>query len=244
MASEHGGAPWWAVVASGVTGALVATGIALVGVGQPAGRAAAAEQPAVTEHPAAGTDAQARPSVTFIGDSWTEGIGASALRGYAVLTGEELDWDYTVLGVGGSGYLAPGRGSTFEERIGQAVRTDADIIVVQGGLNERDNEVADLAPAALATLTRLRDAAGPGTEILVLGASYTPGTDAAVIHAINTTVSAAAATAGLPFVDPAAENWTDPADPSIWHDPLHPNDAGYQLVAHHLASLLRATGQH
>lgn len=234
MASGHRRAPWWAVIASGLAGALVAV-LALVGFGQPTVRPATAERAAVS------TAAPAPPSVTFIGDSWTEGIGATKLRGYAVLTAEKLGWNYTVLGVGGSGYVALGRGSTFADRIDQAVRTHPDVIVVQGGLNERHTPLAVLAPAALATLRGLRAAADPGTEILVLGASYTPGIDEGVIHAVNTTVSAAATTVGLPFVDPAAENWTDPADPTIWHDWLHPNDRGHQLVADHLAALLKAT---
>jgi phospholipase/lecithinase/hemolysin len=51
-------------------------------------------------------------------------------------------------------------------------------------------------------------------------------------------VSAAARTEGLQFVDVAAENWTDPADPSVWADSIHPNDVGHQLIADHLETIL------
>jgi lysophospholipase L1-like esterase len=232
MSSVTGRAPWWVVVASGIVGAVVASSALLVGGGQPPVQAAAAEQPAVS------TASEERSSVTFIGDSWTEGVGATALRGYAVLAAEQLGWEYTVLGVGGSGYLVPGRGSTFGERIDRAVRTDSDVVVVQGSLNERVSAVEDLAPAALETLTRLRAEADPDTEILVLGASHTPGTDPAVIDGINRAVATAAAAVGLRFVDVAAEEWTDPAEPYLWADPNHPNDLGHQVIADRLEVVL------
>jgi lysophospholipase L1-like esterase len=237
MASERGRAPWWAVVASGVTGALVASVVLLVGGGHPTALAAAAEQPAASA-------SAERPLVTFIGDSWTAGEGATALRGYAVLTGEQLDWAYQALGVGGSGYTQPGGGSTFGQRVDRAVDTEADVIVVQGSLNERAGSPGALAPAALETLGRLRAKADPGTEIVVVGSTYTPGTPAATIDWINGAIAGAAEQVGLRFVNPAAERWIDPADPALWHDPDHPNDAGYQLIADHMKSLLRATLEH
>ena len=227
---RHRRAPWWAVVLSGVAGALVvALAIALVRTGQ------------ASAHGAAATPAtQAPHSVTFIGDSWTEGVGGTDRRGYAVLTGEQLGWNYHVLGVGGSGYSVPGRGSTFGERVGRAVATHPDVIVVQGSLNERSSTPRALTAAADATLSRLRSVAGPRTRILVVGASYTPGTPTATIDWINRAIRGAAARAGLEFVDPAAQEWTDPRDPAIWSDGNHPNDAGHQLVADHLEPLLVA----
>ena len=181
----------------------------------------------------------ARADVTFVGDSWTVGLGATGHRGYAVLTGEELGREYEVLGVSGSGYTRPGTAdSTFGERIGAAVATGAEVIVVQGSVNERAASPQELAPAAVATLTRLRAEADADTRILVLGASGTPGTPPAVVAWINDAVEAAADEAGVSFVDVAEENWTDPADPAIWADALHPNDAGHQLVADRLTPLL------
>jgi lysophospholipase L1-like esterase len=232
MTREQIRPPWWAVVVSGLCGALLAgAAVVLAPHAHPVVQAAAAQRPADV--------AAATPSVTFIGDSWTEGVGATALRGYAVLTGEQLGWRYEVLGVGGSGYDVKGRGSTFGERIDRAVSTHPDVIVVQGSLNERTSTPASLAPAALSTLTRLRAAAGPGTKILVVGASYTPGTPVTTINWINGIVRDDAVKAGLTFVNPAVQEWTNPADKRIWSDPNHPNDVGHQLVADHLEGLLR-----
>jgi lysophospholipase L1-like esterase len=230
------------LLVSGICGAIIATLVLVLTTGLATGdgdvQAAAAQRSApAPSSPATVLD---RPSVTFIGDSWTEGVGAEALRGYAVRTAEALHWDYQVLGVGGSGYDIAGRGSTFGQRIDHAVATDPDVIVVQGSLNERRSTPAKLRPAALETLQRLRAEADPGTRIVVLGASYVPGVDSAVIDWINDAVREAAARAGVPFVDVAAEAWTPRGQSDIWADPNHPNDIGHQIIAEHLVPILRA----
>jgi lysophospholipase L1-like esterase len=229
--------PWWAVIVSGLCGALLAGLVAVLSAGGSSPvQAAAAERPV-----ADAGDAVEVPVVTFVGDSWTEGVGATALRGYAVLTAEQLGWDATVLGVGGSGYVQPGRGSTFDQRVERAVATDPDVLVVQGSLNERRTPLDQLEPATLMTLAHLRSAVDDDTVVLVVGSSYTPGTDRAVIDGINDTIAAAAERAGVTFVDPAEENWTDPADAGIWADPNHPDDAGHQQIADRLAPLLASS---
>jgi acyl-CoA thioesterase I len=234
MAREQGRPPWWAVIVSGLCGALLAGLVAVLSAG-----GSSPVQAAAAERPSADTgDAVTVPVVTFIGDSWTEGVGATALRGYAVLTAEQLDWNSYVLGVGGSGYVQAGRGSTFDQRVERAVATDPDVIVVQGSLNERRTPLDQLEPATLITLAHLRAAVDEDTVVLVVGASYTPGTDRAVIDGINDAIAAAAERAGFDFVDPAARNWNDPADADIWADPNHPNDAGHQQIADRLAPLL------
>jgi lysophospholipase L1-like esterase len=187
---------------------------------------------------ASGADGS-QPVVAFIGDSWTAGTGASDGPGYAERTIDQLGWHGHVLGVGGSGYVAPGPEQPFAGRIRPALDAEPDVVVVQGSINDTATDVATLAAAAMRTLERLAREAAPGTRFLVLGASHTPGTTAEAVDGINAAVAAAAASAGLMFVDPAAENWTDPADPAIWADPWHPNDLGHQRVADRLAPLLR-----
>jgi lysophospholipase L1-like esterase len=176
-------------------------------------------------------------SVSFIGDSWTAGEGASPGKGYAYRTGQQLGWRYQVLGVGGSGYDRRGGGGVFATRINRAVAFKPEIIVVQGSLNERFSTPRALAAAALDTLTQLRARAPRVTRIVVVGAPYSPGTPNATIDWINTAISGAAANVHLPFVNPA--RWTDRANPAIWFNPDHPNDAGHQLVADHMETLLR-----
>ncbi|WP_116450329.1 SGNH/GDSL hydrolase family protein [Blastococcus litoris] len=190
---------------------------------------------------AASSSAPATPVVTFIGDSWTVGFGSETDRGYTTFIGETLGWEYHALGVGGSGYIQSGRGTPFAGRIEAAADIGADVVVVQGSLNDQLSDLQAMGPAALDTLSRLQAAVGPGTVILVIGAPYTPATDRAAIDTINDAIGGAATSLGIRFVDPAVENWTDPADPAIWADYDHPNDAGYRLIADRLSALLLET---
>jgi lysophospholipase L1-like esterase len=186
-------------------------------------------------------EAEEQPRVTFIGDSWTVGVGATGEYGYAMLTADQLGWRYAALGVGGSGYTRPGlTNSTFDDRVDMAVATDPDIIVVQGSVNERRSTPNMIAEAALATLTRLRAEADPDTEILVVGSTYVPGSADTTIDWINDAIEGAALQAGVPFVNPATEGWLDPADPAEWADVHHPNDLGHQLLADRLEQELLA----
>lgn len=214
---------------------LVAAAV-LLGTGGPGGVAPAQADGPAAVHPVAG-----EPTVAFLGDSWTEGTGATGRRGYVVRTAERLGWGYANLGVGGSGYSVPGpRRSPFAQRIPQLVALHPDVVVVQGSLNERASTPAALRAAAGSTLRELRAALRPATPVLVLGASYNPGTPDATIDRINAAIAAAAAEAGLPFVNPATAEWTDPQDAGLWSDTIHPDDRGHQLVADRLAPLLRA----
>jgi lysophospholipase L1-like esterase len=187
--------------------------------------------------PGATTDA---PLVSFIGDSWTDGTGATDKVGYAYLTGRQLGWAHRVLGVGGSGYVRGGAGNVpFDERILPAVSGNPDVVVIQGSINERSTPSPELAAAVADTLNRLVRAAGPDTAVVVLGASHVPGVPVEYVDKVNDVVRAEAAQRGLPFVDVAAEVWSDPADPSIWADPYHVNDAGAQQIAARLAPVLQ-----
>jgi lysophospholipase L1-like esterase len=197
-----------------------------------------AEHQAGSDPGSATTEADPPTSVTFIGDSWTYGVGATTGHGYVDRVAGQLGWDYENLGISGTGYVAPAGDGPFRERIGRAVAGHPDVIVVQGSLNDQAVDPATLAAQALDTLTQLHEQADPDTEILVMGASYTPGTTDAAIDAVNGAVGGAAEAVGLPFADPAQENWTDRHDPEVWADSLHPDDTGHQRLADGLAPLL------
>lgn len=191
-----------------------------------------------TDGPATGPAGGRTPSVAFVGDSWTVGLGATDTGGYAPLTAEQLGWQHTALGVNGSGYVESGADGPFGDRIDDAVAGRPDAIVVQGSLNDQLVPADDVAAAARDTLSRLREAAGPGTRVLVVGAPGCPGCDAGAIGGLNGAIGGAAEAAGLPFVDPAEQEWVDIGDPELWADPLHPDDDGYRRMADRLAPLL------
>jgi lysophospholipase L1-like esterase len=227
---------WRAVSVGALVGAVLATVVMLIvfGISSPVGRA---DAPVTPTTPVAVTEDT--PRITVIGDSWAEGIGATGLHGYAILAGQQLNWDYTVLGVGGTGYVNDGPGSTFADRIRQAVDSDPDVIVVEGSVNDRDSDTEDLTAAALRTLTQLRAQADPETQVVVIGAFQTPGYGAKTVTRINHALEAAADHAGVDFVDPVAAHWIDPTDDLLWADENHPNDVGHQRIADRLKALLR-----
>ncbi|MGY1804493.1 SGNH/GDSL hydrolase family protein [Blastococcus sp. SYSU D00922] len=179
--------------------------------------------------------------MTFLGDSWTAASGSESGKGYAALVGERLGWTYEVLGVAGTGYVQGAPDQAFAQRIPAAVDSAPDVVVVQGSLNDLRSDPRVLRPAVRETLAALEEAAGPGTDILVIGAPEAPGTDAAGIQAINDAIEEEATSLDLRFVDPVAQEWNDPRDPAIWADATHPNDAGYRLIADHVSALLRET---
>jgi lysophospholipase L1-like esterase len=238
----------WVVVAVAVVVVLAGTAAVLLlrgsgstaadhAAGQPSAASRSASPSSAPPSPAPSSSA---PEVVFLGDSWTVGVGATGERGYAPLAAERLGWEYELLGISGSGYLARGAASPYADRVDEAVGLEPDLLVVQGSLNDSGADPEQLDRATAETLDRLRATAGDGTAILVVGAPDTPGTDPAVIARINSGIAAAAAAAGLPFVDPARENWTDPADPGIWADPVHPDDDGHRLVAEALVPHMQA----
>jgi lysophospholipase L1-like esterase len=186
-----------------------------------------------------GGPAQRTPVLAFLGDSWTAGVGSTDHQGFAPRTAARLRWRSLNFGVGGSGYTAPGaHHSLFGQRVAAVVAAHPDVIVVQGSLNDASSTATAEASAAYRTLKSLYARAG-GVPVIVLGASHVPGVPTRTIDRINGSVGAAAARVALPFIDPAALNWTDPRDRGIWFDPLHPNDRGHQLVADHLSPLVR-----
>ena len=223
MALRRGGSAVWAWTAAGVCLVLVVVWAVLAG--REPTPSSAVEGP--------------RPVVTFVGDSWTAGLGSESGQGYAEPAAERAGWTSHVLGISGTGYLQGAPGQSFAGRIGRAAATEADVVVVQGSLNDDRSDPAQLGPAARDTLSDLVAAVGPGTVVLVIGASHTPGTERAAIERINAAIGGAAEAVGVRFVDPAEENWNDPADPTIWADPIHPDDAGYRLLAGHVSELLR-----
>lgn len=240
MGLRGGGNAFWASIAAAVCVVLATLMFVATRDGS---TSASAGSPVPSSPSPSSAAAGSPPVVTFVGDSWTAAFGSQSGRGYAEPAAEQAGWTSHILGVDGTGYLQGAPDQTFARRIAPAAETDADVVIVQGSLNEKRSDLSELEPAARDTLSDLKAAVGPATVVLVIGASYTPGTDPGTIEEINDAIGSAADTVGVRFVDPAVENWNDPADPAIWADADHPNDAGYRLIADHVSELLEETAQ-
>ncbi|WP_395245388.1 SGNH/GDSL hydrolase family protein [Agromyces sp. MMS24-K17] len=179
------------------------------------------------------------PRVLVIGDSFTEGYGASGPSAtWANIAGESLGWRAVIDGVGGTGFTKPlatdGRtGMDFRSRIEQHAASGQtfDLIVLQGGLNDvqatRALEIANVN-ATIAIARR----AWPDAAVIVFGPSSPPSSAAWRVHAAA--IAEAAVDSGAVSIDPdGAEPWinTDNADRFALSDGLHLNDAGYLYLA-------------
>lgn len=189
------------------------------------------------------TGLPATPTIAFLGDSITEGIGAPPRAGYAWVTAERLGWPIAVVdGVSGSGYLTPGYDRPMPHRVARVVASDPDVVVVAGGTNDvftgyRPHEVARAARGLLAELS----ADLPDALVVVLG-TFPTSADAALTGegAVDDELRAAAAEVDAVFVDAhdlIGDALDDPGDWAsyISGDGVHPNESGYRVLGEALA---------
>lgn len=119
--------------------------------------------------------------VVVVGDSWSAGWGlADPTSSWpAVLTGE-----VRVDGFSGSGFSVGASacpGVAYADRAARAVAGGADLVVVQGGLNDTDQPPADVREGVRLVLERLR-----GHDVVIVGPASAPwaGEDAARVDAL------------------------------------------------------------
>jgi len=184
-------------------------------------------------------------SIAFLGDSLTEGVGAPPERGYAWQVAEDLGWELELVdGVGGSGYLVPGAGVPFPERVDGIVGTGADVVVVSGGTNDifQDQVAADVAVAAEEVFQELVERM-PGSRIVVVGPFPVNPLLAGMSVEMSDAIEGAADAVGVEYVD--AADLLDRVDTSRWseyisEDGIHPNEEGYDLMAELIGERLTA----
>jgi lysophospholipase L1-like esterase len=177
----------------------------------------------------------AHPRVLILGDSYTEGYGASpATEAWAYKVGAPLSWQVTVDGVGGSGYVNPGPTGTYNTRLWRRPADAYDLVVLQGGSNDArgqypNGEIAGGVNQAIRTVQRHF----PHARLIIMGATTPYGAAGRDRVLINGITKRYASTYSLPYVDPAGEAWFDRTVGKAYTDPAtgHPNNAGYQLMA-------------
>lgn len=185
-------------------------------------------------------------SVVFIGDSYTQGTGASSeATRWASLVATAQGWDEVNLGRGGTGYVTTsdvnGCGEAYcpnyQEMVGEAVSANPDVVVVAGGQNDFDEWQADpvAQTAAIgATLSAIRSGL-PNAEIIVVGPS-TPGNVNNVVSGMSNAVAEQAGLIGATFV-----SLIDPpviSSDMVIADGAHVRDSGHQAIADRVLSAL------
>jgi acyl-CoA thioesterase-1 len=118
--------------------------------------------------------------VVVIGDSWAAGLGLARPSGSWP---SRLDGRVHVAGFSGSGFSAhasPCGRVSFADRAAAAVEADADLVVVEGGLNDWDHSDTEIR-AGFARLVRVLRASDVG-EVVVVGPASAPSRAARVPH--------------------------------------------------------------
>lgn len=177
----------------------------------------------------------AHPSVLVLGDSYTEGGGARpATKGYAYLLAKPLRWRVSVKGVAGSGYVNPGAhgDNRYLQRLPALKGRTFDLVVVQGGSNDRDVPYPALRDAVAQTIDGVR-AMFPGAAVVILGPSTPYGKPDPTRLLAQCTLAEYAAAQHLTFLDPIGEAWFVPGDGKRDANPAdgHPSNAGHRQIA-------------
>jgi lysophospholipase L1-like esterase len=178
--------------------------------------------------------ATARRTV-FIGDSYSQGTGASVKsKRWTSIVSKAFGWHEVNLARGGTGYLNESTSGcglptcpNYVAMVPEAIGTNPGRVVVAGGQNDFGFDIAEVGPMIDKTYADLR-AGLPTATIVAIGPS-TIGNITPKIIEYDARVQRAAAAAGAQYIsliDP------DPIDKTMAApDGVHVNDAGHAAIA-------------
>ena len=134
--------------------------------------------------------------VVVIGDSWASGFG---LDDPGLSWPRYLDGEVRVSGFGGTGYA---RGSmatcgpiSFPERVPDVIAQGADLVVLEGGINDSKSDIADVEKGFRATLDELK-----GYDVIVLS-SPRVNSRAKAIRVVNKMMRRVSAEYGVTYIN-------------------------------------------
>lgn len=165
--------------------------------------------------------------VLVIGDSYSVGAGVRARDSWPV----RLPGRVRVDGFSGSGFTVGASACgdvSFATRAALSLRRSTDLVVVEGGLNDYDQSLADLE-AGFARLMRVLD----GRQVLVVGPPPAPERPRADVEAVDVALARLAAAhqvAYLSMID---------LDLTYLDDDLHPDPAGHRVFGDRVAERVR-----
>ncbi|MBX0299860.1 SGNH/GDSL hydrolase family protein [Cryobacterium sp. 1639] len=178
-------------------------------------------------------------AAVFLGDSYTQGWGASEPgTRWSALVADGAGWVEVNQGQGGTGFVTTsGLGGcgldycpTYPERVPDVVAVQPDIVLIAGGQNDLSALAADpdaVRAAVDETYTRIREGL-PQARIIAVGPSTAqPGN--ALIAELDGWVQAAAASVGADYVSLIDPVVIEPE--MVDTDGVHVNDAGHRAIA-------------
>lgn len=204
--------------------------------------------PAPTATPSLSASAEppadsSRPTVVFIGDSYTVGTGTSLSgSGFPAILGDLRGWNVQNLAIAGTGYstgqpdgLCPSSGcNSYVGIIPAAVAADPDIVIVSGGRNDLSR--LHLEQAVTVFYTELRRQL-PEARLVVTSPLWDDGPTPEALVTLREQVEREATRVGAEYLD-LGDIFLDRPD-LIASDELHPNEEGLALIAERIHELLR-----
>lgn len=189
------------------------------------------------------------PRCIILGDSYTGGTGADApgithwVQKFASIMGWPDTWS---AGVGGSGYLNPGTGTTFRSRVAADVSANnPDIVIVVGGHNDSTYTPAAIQAEAQLLFQAIKQGS-PAAKLIVVGPLGAPNAQSTYSAMQSAIFSAAQGYANL-TVDTVTKSWftgtgyqgatngSGNCDYYIYTDNIHPSQAGHEYIARRIA---------
>jgi acyl-CoA thioesterase-1 len=169
------------------------------------------------------------PDVAVIGDSWSAGLG---LADSSASWPARLPGRVHVAGFSGSGFSAHASDCgavSFADRAPAAVRSGADLVVVEGGLNDVDQPSAAIVSGFARLMDSLADV--PPGRVVVVGPASAPARAAGVAR-VDLLLGALAAQHGVAYVR------TSDLDLDYLPDGLHLTPAGHRAFGDAVAARL------
>ncbi len=189
--------------------------------------------------------------VAFLGDSYTAGVGASPGRAWPDLLASSLGWDsYKSFAHGGTGYATAvtknamrvcglDQCPSYAEVLPRVIDYAPTLVIVSGGRNDTRRTVEQVETGAKRLFESL-SAALPEATVVVTSPIWDAREHPAKLDRLTAVIRLAAADSNATYLD-LGEPFAGKPE-LITGDLVHPNDAGYELLARTVAKGLVDSG--